>query len=109
PLEALQVREAIRAGEAALEGCGRLLIRKSGTEPVIRVMAEGEDEGLVLQVIDEISRAIEAAGRAWEKITLAHSTQISCDSLKSSPGAGPRTPVINPHRLTMTPTRGSAR
>jgi phosphoglucosamine mutase len=63
PLEALQVRDAIRAGEAALEGCGRLLIRKSGTEPVIRVMAEGEDEGLVLQVIDEIARAIEAAGR----------------------------------------------
>jgi len=64
PLEVLAVKEAIRAGEAALQGCGRLLIRKSGTEPVIRVMAEGEDEGLVLQVIDEVARAIEAAGRA---------------------------------------------
>src|SRR5262249_41593169 len=64
PLEVLQVKEAIRAGEAALSGCGRLLIRKSGTEPLIRVMAEGEDEALVLQVVDDIAKAIEAAGRA---------------------------------------------
>ena len=64
PLEMAPVKEAIRAGEAALQGRGRLLIRKSGTEPVIRVMAEGDDEGLVLQVIDDVARAIEAAGRA---------------------------------------------
>jgi phosphoglucosamine mutase len=64
PLETAPVKEAIRAGEAALQGRGRLLIRKSGTEPVIRIMAEGDDEGLVLQVIDEVARAIEAAGRA---------------------------------------------
>ena len=64
PLETAPVKEAIRAGEAALQGRGRLLIRKSGTEPVIRVMAEGDDEGLVLQVIDDVARAIEAAGRA---------------------------------------------
>jgi len=63
PLDAILVKEAIRAGEAALVGTGRLLIRKSGTEPVIRVMAEGEDEVLVLQVVDEIARAIEVAGR----------------------------------------------
>jgi len=64
PLDALPVKEAIRSGEAALVGTGRLLIRKSGTEPVIRVMAEGEDEVLVLQIVDEIARAIEAAGRS---------------------------------------------
>jgi phosphoglucosamine mutase len=63
PLDAILVKEAIRAGEAALVGTGRLLIRKSGTEPVIRVMAEGEDDVLVLQVVDEIARAIEVAGR----------------------------------------------
>ena len=64
PLEALKVKEAIRGGEAALGSAGRLLIRKSGTEPVIRVMVEGEDEGLVLKVMEEIATAIEAEGRA---------------------------------------------
>jgi phosphoglucosamine mutase len=61
PLEAPTVKDAIRAGESALGRTGRLLIRKSGTEPVIRVMAEGEDEGLVLRVVDEIAKAIERA------------------------------------------------
>jgi phosphoglucosamine mutase len=54
PLERDGVRAAIDAAEARLNGSGRLLIRKSGTEPVIRVMAEGEDEALVLRVVDEI-------------------------------------------------------
>ena len=40
---------------------GRLLVRKSGTEPVIRVMAEGEDEILVGRVVDELASAIAAA------------------------------------------------
>ena len=44
PLDALGVQAAIRAAEAALGAAGRMLMRKSGTEPVIRVMAEGEDE-----------------------------------------------------------------
>ncbi len=52
------VQEAIRAGESALGSGGRLLVRKSGTEPVIRVMAEGEDEALVGRVVDEIADAI---------------------------------------------------
>jgi phosphoglucosamine mutase len=64
PLEAAMVKAAIRAGEVALEGSGRLLIRKSGTEPVIRVMAEGEDEALVLRVVDDIAGAIEAEMRS---------------------------------------------
>ena len=37
------------------------MIRKSGTEPVIRVMAEGEDEALVAEVVDEICAAVKAA------------------------------------------------
>ncbi|TMJ18628.1 MAG: phosphoglucosamine mutase [Alphaproteobacteria bacterium] len=61
PLDAASVKTAIADGEARLEGSGRLLIRKSGTEPVIRVMAEGEDEGLVAEVVDTICAAVKAA------------------------------------------------
>jgi phosphoglucosamine mutase len=61
PLDQDSVKAAIRAGEAELTGKGRLLIRKSGTEPLIRVMAEGEDEALVLRVVGEICKAVEAA------------------------------------------------
>lgn len=63
PLDQANVKAAIAAGEAALNGSGRLLIRKSGTEPLIRVMAEGEDEKLVGRVVDDIVAAVEAATR----------------------------------------------
>ncbi len=43
-----------------MEGTGRVLIRPSGTEPVIRVMAEGEDSGLVDQVVADIVLALDA-------------------------------------------------
>jgi phosphoglucosamine mutase len=66
PLEARSVKAAIAAGERRLGGAGRLLVRKSGTEPLIRIMAEGEDEKLIVAVIDEIAGAIGAAGRAAE-------------------------------------------
>ncbi len=61
PLEAASVKAAIQDGEAALHGRGRLLIRKSGTEPVVRVMAEGEDEGAVTLVVERICAALAAA------------------------------------------------
>jgi phosphoglucosamine mutase len=61
PLDSDRVKAAIADGEARLNGHGRLLIRKSGTEPVIRVMAEGEDKRLVKQVVDEICEAVVAA------------------------------------------------
>jgi len=61
PLDAVGVKAAIRAAEAALGSAGRILVRKSGTEPVIRIMAEGEDETVVGRAIDEVIRAIEAA------------------------------------------------
>ena len=51
PLAEPQVRAAIADAEAALGGTGRLLIRESGTEPVVRVMAEAEDEALVERVV----------------------------------------------------------
>jgi len=58
------VRDAIRAGEARLSGKGRLLVRKSGTEPVVRVMVEGEDEALVGDVLASVAASIRAAGKA---------------------------------------------
>ena len=57
-LEDVAVREAVVAGERALGQGGRLLIRKSGTEPVVRVMGEGEDEKAVGEVVETIARAI---------------------------------------------------
>ena len=64
PLEDNRVIDAIRTGEAALGKAGRLVIRKSGTEPVIRVMAEGDDDTLVTRVVGDIVDVIEAAGHA---------------------------------------------
>jgi len=63
PLGAEAVQAAISAGEARLNGKGRLLVRKSGTEPLIRVMAEG-DRKLVVNVVDDICAAVTAASRA---------------------------------------------
>ena len=61
PLDNAQVKATIAAAEQALAGKGRLVIRPSGTEPVIRVMAEGDDAGQVRQVVDDICAAVEAA------------------------------------------------
>jgi phosphoglucosamine mutase len=61
PLDRDTVKSAIADGEAELGDRGRLLIRKSGTEPLIRVMAEGEDEALVAQVVDRICDAVAQA------------------------------------------------
>ena len=58
PLEQEQVKKAIDVGPKRLGGQGRLVIRPSGTEPVIRVMAEGDDEGLVHQVVGDIVEAV---------------------------------------------------
>ncbi|TPG41144.1 phosphoglucosamine mutase [Sphingomonas koreensis] len=61
PLENDRVRALIAEAEAELDGKGRLLIRRSGTEPVIRVMAEGDDPGQVEAVVDRICAAVVAA------------------------------------------------
>ncbi len=58
PLEDARVKEAMAAAELRLNGSGRLLIRESGTEPVVRVMAEAEDEGLVQRVVDGLCETI---------------------------------------------------
>jgi phosphoglucosamine mutase len=59
PLEVPSVQQAIQAGEARLADTGRVLIRESGTEPLIRVMAEGENEALVAEVVNDIVGEIE--------------------------------------------------
>jgi len=63
PLDDARVKSAIADAEARLAGKGRLVIRPSGTEPVIRVMAEGDDAGEVAHVVESIATAVaEAAG-----------------------------------------------
>jgi phosphoglucosamine mutase len=66
PLEARRVKQAVTAGEARLGAAGRLVIRNSGTEPLIRVMAQGEDEALLASVVDDICEAILATSRGTE-------------------------------------------
>jgi phosphoglucosamine mutase len=61
PLENANVRSVIADVERELEGTGRLVIRPSGTEPVIRVMAEGDDAKQVRAVVDRICSAVEEA------------------------------------------------
>ena len=63
PLELADVRHAIAAGENVLARDGRVVIRPSGTEPLIRVMAEGHDPQAVQRVVDDICGAIETATR----------------------------------------------
>jgi phosphoglucosamine mutase len=58
PHEDAGVRSAIASGEQRLNGAGRLIVRPSGTEPVIRVTGEGEDSSLVEQVVDDIVDAL---------------------------------------------------
>ena len=61
PLDAESVKAVIAEAEAELSGKGRLVIRKSGTEPLIRVMAEGDDGQQVERVVDRICDAVQAA------------------------------------------------
>jgi phosphoglucosamine mutase len=61
PLENDKVKKEIANAQKTLLGNGRLLIRVSGTEPLIRVMVESENEALLKQIVDEVSGAISAA------------------------------------------------
>lgn len=61
PLSMPKVKKAIATAESELEGSGRLVIRKSGTEPLVRVMAEGDDADLVNRHVDTICHEVETA------------------------------------------------
>ena len=58
PMTREDVQAAIKAGEERLNGSGRVLVRPSGTEPLIRVMAEGDDAALVKSVVEDIAAAM---------------------------------------------------
>jgi phosphoglucosamine mutase len=58
------VQDAVRAAEAALDGRGRVLLRPSGTEPVMRVMVEGESQSQVLELAESIAQAIQQQAAA---------------------------------------------
>ncbi len=68
PLEERRVQQAIADSETRLGAAGRLVIRKSGTEPLIRVMAQGENEALLISVVDEICEAILTVSRGIEAV-----------------------------------------
>jgi phosphoglucosamine mutase len=68
PLREEHVQAAIRAHEARLAGTGRVLIRESGTEPLVRVMAEGEDSALVADVVDSLCELIADVARVRTKV-----------------------------------------
>lgn len=61
PLESSAVKSVVKEVESALGDKGRVLLRKSGTEPLIRVMVEGEDEGNVRAYAQQIANEVEAA------------------------------------------------
>lgn len=61
PLEDAKVRRAIAEYTGQLNSNGRLVVRKSGTEPVVRVMAEGEDETLIRKIVEDVCTAVETA------------------------------------------------
>jgi phosphoglucosamine mutase len=67
PLENEGVRSAIASGGQRLSGNGRLIVRPSGTEPVVRVTGEGEDISLVEEVVDGIVNALNVAAAASEQ------------------------------------------
>jgi len=61
PMENASVTEAIASAEKKLGRGGRLLVRPSGTEPVIRVMGEGDDKAIVEQAVDDVIDALTKA------------------------------------------------
>ncbi len=65
------MQDMIRKAEQKMASSGRILVRKSGTEPLIRVMAEGDDAALVKSVVDELCDFITVVDNAAMKIAIA--------------------------------------
>ena len=64
PMQSSAVQQSVEQAEAKLKGRGRVLLRPSGTEPLIRVMVEGEDELLVTQLANDIAAQVTQAAEA---------------------------------------------
>jgi len=64
PMQSAAVQQSVAQAEAKLNGRGRVLLRPSGTEPLIRVMVEGEDDLLVVQLANDIAAQVEQAAQA---------------------------------------------
>ena len=64
PMQSTSVQQSVKHAEAKLSGRGRVLLRASGTEPLIRVMVEGEDELLVTQLANDIAGQVAQASQA---------------------------------------------
>jgi phosphoglucosamine mutase len=58
------IQGAVKQAELRLNGAGRVVLRSSGTEPVIRVMVEGREEALVRQLVKELAITVAAAAKA---------------------------------------------
>jgi phosphoglucosamine mutase len=85
PLENAKVLNVIKDGEARLGGHGRLIVRRSGTESVIRVMGEGDNKVLVEEVVDGIVNALtEAAELSYDSRRAASATPNRHDALTGS-------------------------
>jgi phosphoglucosamine mutase len=63
-MQSSAVQQAVKQAENKLNGRGRVLLRASGTEPLIRVMVEGEDELLVSQLANDIAVQVAQAAEA---------------------------------------------
>jgi phosphoglucosamine mutase len=61
PLDNAKVKDAIATAESRLAGSGRIVVRASGTEPLIRIMAEGDDEKLIDKLVKDIAGAVKSA------------------------------------------------
>ena len=60
-VDAAGVRQALQAAQAAVQGRGRAFLRPSGTEPVVRVTVEADDEALMQTTLDTLAEAVRAA------------------------------------------------
>jgi phosphoglucosamine mutase len=64
PTQSPQIQEAVAQAERRLGGNGRIVLRPSGTEPVIRVMVEGSDDKLVREIAKELAASVALAAKA---------------------------------------------